>query len=702
MRFAAHPIGPVLLLFGVVAPLAAQTPTASDTTKSRPQQIAPIVITAAPTPYRPGATTAAMRAPTLLRDIPQSISILSRTFIADQAVSSMAEAARWLPGVTFAQGEGHRDAPTIRGNTSTSALFVDGMRDDVQYLRDFYAVERLEAVKGPNALMFGRGVGGGILNRVTKTAGFTPVRELALQGGSYGQRRGTLDLGGAASAGVALRLNAMYENTDLFRRGTNLERVGIMPTATLRVGDRTTVTASYERFRDNRTVDRGVPSLSGAPLEVDRRTFFGDVTNSSSRAAVDAAVVGLETHLGKATLRNRVQYGVYDKFYENVYPEAVNAAASTVALSSYNSGTQRWNTLSQHDLVLPVTTGRVQHTLVAGLELGHQITSNRRETGFFDNTSTSISVPLGNPISTTPVIFRQNATDADNRGIVRSVALFVQDQVTLAPWLKAVAGLRAERLDVTLDNRRTATRFLRTDDMLAPRLGLIALPVRAVSVYGSYSVAQLPSAGEQFASLNVSTQTLAPERFTNWELGAKADLTSELALSVAAYRLDRTNTSAPSPNNPAVLVQTGAQRTTGLEADLTGSPMRGWQMIAGYGHQDARIVERTAAAPVGARVPIVPRHQASLWNRIDIRRGLGVGVGVIHQSSLFAAIDNAVTLPAWTRVDAAAYLPVGARVRAQVNVENVFDRRYFSTAHSNNNLTPGAPRLLRVSLVSSF
>ena len=696
----------------LAAPLAAQQPAppkpapakpaAADSSTVTPQQLAPITTTAIGRGYRAPGSSSALREPALLRDVPQAVTILTRQFVADQGAQSLGDAARFLPGVTFAQGEGHRDAPTIRGNVSTSALFVDGIRDDVQYFRDLYATERLEAVKGPNALMFGRGVGGGILNRVMKVAGFTPVRDLVLQGGSFGQRRGTLDVGGAVAGPLAVRVNALYENTDLFRREASIERSGVLPTLTLRAGARTLVTASYERFRDDRTVDRGIPSLAGVPLDADRRTFFGNAALSGSTAAVDLGVVGVETQLGRATLRSRVQYAVYDKFYTNVFPGAVNAAQQTVAINAYNSGTQRWNALQQTDLVVPVQTGTVRHTLVTGLELGQQITYNQRLTGYFNNTSTSVSAPISSPTTSTPLTFRPSATDGDNRGLVRTAAVFLQDRVELAPWLKAVVGLRAERFDLTFDNRRTNARLTRTDDLLTPRVGLIALPTSAVSVYASYSTAKLPSSGEQFATLTATQQTLAPEAFTNFELGAKAELTPGLALSVAAYQLDRTNTSAPSPNDPAVIVQTGRQRSSGIEADLTGSPTRGWQVVAGYSHQNARITERTSAAQAGARVPIVPRNQASLWNRVDVRPGLGLGLGVIHQGSSFAAIDNSVTLPSWTRVDAAGYVPVSSRLRAQVNVENVLNRRYFPTAHSNNNLTPGAPRLVRVSLASSF
>lgn len=687
----------------LLAPSVARAQDApADTTRARPQQLAPITTTARkPARYRDDRTSAA-RQPLSWRETPQAVSTVTAAQVADQAIQSLAEAARYMPGITFAQGEGHRDAPTIRGNVSTSSFFVDGMRDDVQYLRDLYATERVDAVKGPSALAFGRGVGGGILNRVSKTAGFNAVRQLTLQGGEYGARRGTLDVGDRLSDRVAVRVNGVFEDTELFRRDVGLQRWGIAPTATWRAGDATTITVAAERFRDERTVDRGLPSFNGRPLAADRRLFFGDPAGSRSIADVATGTVALQQLVGGAIVRSRTQYGWYDKFYDNVFPGAVSADGATVSLSAYDNATERWNLLHQTDLVVGLRTGPVRHQLMTGIDVGRQVSANVRNTGFFGGTAATLRVPVAAPTIRTPVTYRQSGTDANNRSYLTTLALFAQDQVMLAPWASVLAGVRVERFAIALDNFRTGQTLSRTDDIVSPRLGLVLTPAGPLSIYGSWSVAQLPSSGEQFASLTPTQATLVPERFTNAEVGVKLELARGLAASVAAYRLDRTNTTAPSPTDPAVIVQTGAQRTRGIEADLVGTPVRGWQVMAGYAYQDARITSRTTAAAPGARVPIVPRHAVSLWNRVDLPFGLGMGLGVLHQASMFAAIDNAVTLPAWTRVDVAAFVPVTRAVQAQVNVENLFDRAYFATAHNNNNLTPGTPRLVRVSLTTRF
>src|SRR5215217_143823 len=191
--------------------------------------------------YSTVSSVTAMKTPTPLRDVPQSVSVVTRDVIADQAMQGMADVVRYVPGVQMGQGEGHRDAPTIRGNASTADFFVDGVRDDAQYLRDLYNAERVEALKGSNAMIFGRGGGGGVLNRVTKEAQWAPTRSLTVEGGSYDHRRGTLDLGQGVGSGVALRLNAMYENSESFRSFSALERYGVNPTLALALGGSTTL-----------------------------------------------------------------------------------------------------------------------------------------------------------------------------------------------------------------------------------------------------------------------------------------------------------------------------------------------------------------------------------------------------------------------------------------------------------------------------
>ncbi len=246
--------------------------------------------------------TTATKTPTPLIDVPQSVTVISKTVMADQGMLSMADVTRYVPGITMGQGEGNRDQPTIRGNGTTAGFFVDGVRDDVQYFRDLYNVERVEALKGANALIFGRGTGGGVLNRVTKEAQWSPIRELSFEGGSYGTRRGAIDVGQGVSERVALRFNGMYENSDQFRHDVNIERYGINPAVNFAAGSRTRITANFEHFSDYRTADRGVPSFQGGPADTDARTFFGDPSQSWSDAGIDVGTAVIEHDFDPAML----------------------------------------------------------------------------------------------------------------------------------------------------------------------------------------------------------------------------------------------------------------------------------------------------------------------------------------------------------------------------------------------------------------
>lgn len=659
------------------------------------------VIGAASRGYATHRTSSATRTDTPLRDTPLSVSVVSSKLISDQALRGLSELVRYIPGVTMGQGEGHRDAPTIRGISTTANFFVNGVRDDVQYYRDLYNVERVEALKGANALAFGRGGGGGVINRVTKVAGWVPVQRVVLEGGSFDRRRAEIDVGQGFSGHFAARLNGMYEESGGFRDGADLRRFGLNPTVALALGARTTVNAGYEYLEDERVVDRGIPSLDGRPSPAGRSTFFGNPDLNRATLAQHAATASVEhTAAGGLTVRSRIAFADYDKFYRNTFPGALNAAGTEVTLRAYDDATARRNLFNQTDLTYEARTGSVRHTLLVGGELGRQVTDKFRQTGYFGDVDPSLVVPFDQARVAVPVTFRQSESDAANRTTATVASLYVQDQFELSPRWQAIVGLRYDRFALDFHNRRNGEELTRTDHLLSPRGGLIFKPAAPVSLYGSYGITYLPSSGDQFASLTATTRTLEPERFTNQELGAKWEVGPNLLLTAALYRLERTNTAAPDPADPARMVQTGRQRTTGFELEGSGNLTDAWEVVGGVALQRARIVETTSAAPAGATVPLVPSRTLSLWNRYQVAEPVGVGLGVVHQSDMFAAIDNTVTLPAFTRLDGALFVRLGSRLGAQVNVENLLDTKYYGTSHGNNNIMPGAPRTLRVSLTA--
>jgi catecholate siderophore receptor len=349
-----------------------------------------------------------------------------------------------------------------------------------------------------------------------------------------------------------------------------------------------------------------------------------------------------------------------------------------------------------------LVTGPISQTLLAGFAIGRQITDNFRNTGYFNDSATSITAPVTSPTVAVPVSFRQSATDPSNHSTATSLSLYGQSQILLSQHWQAIVGARYERFDVDFYNLRTNEALSRQDDLVSPRAALLFKPVETVTFYSSYSVSALPSSGDQFSSLTVTTETLEPEKFKNYEIGAKWDILDRLSLASAVYRLDRTNTTAPDPTDPTRTVQTGSQRTNGFEFSVTGAVVPQWQIVGGYAHQNAKVTSRTAAAPEGARVPLVPRNTVSLWNRYQATSALGFGLGVIYQDDMYAAIDDKVTLPSFTRFDAAAYYALNRHLRVQANLENLFDRKYYATAHSNDNITPGSPRAVRVAVTTGF
>lgn len=704
---------------------ASSNETAESSGAARDTQLSTVYVTGKrPDGYNVDRSTSAMRTDTALRDIPQSMTLIPSALIRDQSMQSMTDVIRYAPGVGTSQGENNRDTVVLRGTTSTSDFFVNGVRDDVQYFRDLYNTELVEVLKGPNAMIFGRGGGGGVINRVTKAADWVPLREVTLQTGSYGDARVTTDIGGAFSDTFAGRITAMYENTDGFRDGYTLERYGLNPTASFKASENTRVTLGYELYHDERTADRGIPSLNGRPYATDPSTFFGDPSQSFARADVDAFNALVQHDFGGGlTLRNNTRYGDYDRMYQNFVPGVIAAGQGTVALTAYNNATRRQNLFNQTDFVWVKQIGAMRHTLLGGVEVGRQDSVNHRNTGFFaigpstNATGTTYSLSLATPTVQLPVVFRSNGTtDADNNGITDIAAVYVQDQIELGRKVEVVAGLRYDSFHVDFNDTRpipTGIGNVKTSDgLVSPRAGLILKASQSLSAYASYSVAFSPRAGEQLASLTNFNKALDPEKYRNIEVGAKWDISDDLAFTTAVYEQERTNvavadTTVGVPAGTLILVD--GQRVKGVEVGLSGRITSKWSMAGGYAHQDGQISsDQSATVRKGATLAQTPANTFSLWNRYDFTPKFGVGIGIINRDDMFAATENVlasasnVVLPGYTRVDGAVFMRFNGKFGAQVNVENLLDENYYLNADNNNNITPGAPRAVRVTLHARF
>ena len=681
--------------------------------------------------YTTQSISTATKTDTPLLEVPQSVSVITQDLIQDQAMQSLTDVIRYAPGVGAAQGEGNRDNPIFRGNASTADLFVDGIRDDVEYFRDLYNVERVEVLKGPNGMMFGRGAVGGLINRVTRWANREEVREATLQAYSEGGGRTTADFGTAIGDSLGLRVTGLYEDSDSYRDEVTFERMGVNPTMSFALGENATLRLGYEYYDYDRTADRGIPSFNGRPSDSQPETFFGDPDQSTTGATVNAATAVFEYRFANgASLTNRTRWADYDKEYWNVYA-VTPVTDGLVGIEAYGQENQRENLFNQTDLVLDFRTGGLGHTLLVGMELGTQDSDNRRDNGLFDfgggvppvtvpaSNDQRVYVPFDNPRTTFPVNFvhvptAASANPAFNHIETTQASLYVQDQIKFSPHWQAIVGVRYDNLEIEFNNLNpptatTPAQIVTKDELISPRAGLIYQPTETLSLYASYTMASLPRAGAQMTSLAPTNEAFDPEEWENAEVGLKWDVRPDLSATLAIYQLDRTNVIAPDPNNPTQSILVDGQRTRGVELGLTGRITEAWSIAGGYAYQEAEVTETQSATVVdGARVGQVPENTFSLWNRYDFTPNWGVGLGVISSSDQFVAVENVLTpasnveLPGYTRVDAALYWTVNPHLRVQANVENLTDEEYFPNAHNNNNITPGSPLAARIAVVTNF
>ncbi len=652
--------------------------------------------------YTQEVSRGATKTDTPIVEIAQAITVITGDLMRDQAMTGIGDALRFVPGVTAAQGEGHRDAPVLRGNTTTADFFVDGVRDDLQYYRDVYNTDRIEVLKGPSGLVFGRGTGGGVINRVTKQADGARVRALTATMGSFGQARASLDLGGEMKQAADGRLNLVYEDARSHRERTRSERYGAASSAALTLSGTTMFRLSAEHFVDERVTDRGVPSLNGRPFDVSAKSFFGNPDLSPSEVSVNSLTAVIEHEISQSlTLRSTLLFGDYDKFYQNLFAaSAVNPVAGTVQIAAYNALTKRENLISQTDLVWNGEFAGAEHTLLVGIEAGRQTSDNLRTEGQFPAADglERLTVSLAERGQTATAVFgRVSRDNSNNLGLFGA---YVQDQIRLTDRVQIIAGARFDRFDLEFDNDIGADAS-RTDAFVSPRLGLIYAPVSAVSLYASWAQSYLPQSGEQFSALTPAQEEFEPEEFENTEVGLKWQPSEELLVTAALFRLDRTNTLAPGPV-AGIAVLTGAQRSEGLELSLQGELREGWDVAAAYAWQTAQITGTTSAAPAGRKLPLVPQQSASVWNKFRISDQFDLGLGMIWQDDRFASISNAVVLPSFRRLDAAAYYQLTDDLSVQLNLENLTGETYAATSHNDNNITPGAPLTARVTLSARF
>jgi catecholate siderophore receptor len=661
--------------------------------------------------YLKKTTSTATKTDTRIRDIPQSISVITEEQIKDQSLLGLKDAIQYSPGVMAGQGEGNRDSIWFRGNQSTSDLFVDGVRDDVQYYRDLYNIDRVEVLMGPNGMIFGRGGVGGVINRVVKEAAWENKNEIKIQGGAYDHKRSSVDLNNRIDETLAVRVNAMIEDSGSFRQGVESERKAINPTFTFKPSDKTKVVVGMEYFNDKRTSDRGIPSVSNGlqsyPYSTSRSTFFGNASQSPNEAIVKNGYAIIDhTFDNGVSVKNHTRFSDYDKYYQNVYANS-QVSNGLVTIDGYYDNTQRQNFFNQTDLTYNFKTGSVSHKLLTGLEIGLQENQNYRIVNSGSDPTPLASNPyaLLNWQSTKS---RNTATDIYNQ------AIYFQDQIYLNEQFQIIAGLRYDKFKTKFnDSVAPANSATINDQFISPRVGLVYKPIAPVSLYTNYSLSYLPRTGEQLTSLTSSIKSFDPEKFTNIEAGIKYDLLQSFSISSAIYRLERSRMAISDPSSPTTnIIIVDGQVTKGFELGFAGKLFDAYSMYGGYTYQDAEItsaqlIKKDPDEKIlsGTLLGHVPKHTFSLWNKYEFNETWSAALGVVSRSDMYAATPTtltAVNLPGYTRVDAAIYANINKQTKLQLNIENLLDKTYYQSAHNNNNIMYGYPLTARATVTYTF
>ena len=664
--------------------------------------------------YNTKSTSASTRTDTPLINVPQAITVIPQQVMKDQSILSISDSIRYVPGVTSSQGEGNRDAIVFRGNRTTSDLYINGLRDDIQTYRDLYSTDRIEILKGPNGMIFGRGGAGGVLNRVTKKAGWDPVKNASITYGAWDQKRITGDYSVGLTDDVAFRMNAVYEDGNSYRNGVNLERYGFTPTITIEPDENTSIYLTTEYFKDARIGDRGLPAAANAsgenrkPFNLgDEDQFFGNAALSPNETETTAFNAIIEhTFSNNVKIKNNMRYAYYDKFYQNIYASSA-VQNGQLNLSGYRDETDRENFINQTDVTIPFSTGPFSHTLLVGTEFMEQDNQNKRLTAAGGITPNPVNAanPIGTGTFTT--ISRNQDTNISSR------AFYLQDQIEITPKWQVIAGLRRDIFDTDYTNKIDNNNVDITDAFWSPRAGLIFKPTNNTSLYTSYSLSYAPRAGDQlngFRGNENQPELFEPEKFINKEVGVKWDVHPDLSFTAAAYILERENLIGADPDIAGNTVLIDGQETKGLELSLAGSVTDKWSVIAAYTYQDGAITKAQGAPGAitiakGSELAETPDHTYSLWNKYEVNSIWSLALGVIGRSSMYAAIPqagNSTLLPGYTRYDAAVFAKLSENTDLQMNIENLTNKEYAINSHNNNNIVPGAPMSGRATLNYNF
>ncbi|MEM6256614.1 MAG: TonB-dependent siderophore receptor, partial [Cyanobacteria bacterium P01_D01_bin.156] len=655
---------------------------------------------------RPTATTGT-RTDTPLRDIPQSIQVIPRELLEDQQVTELDDALRNVSGVTPSRSgnDGTGLRLNVRGFENASVL-RDGFRltfggSGAISSQDLSNIEQIEVLKGPAAILFGVTEPGGVVNLVTEQPLSEPFYELGLRAGNRGFLEPGIDISGPLTEDGRLlyRLNASYRTEDYFRDfDTDIERVFIAPVVSAQISDRTDLSLYLEYLNEERPADFGLIAIGDEVADIPLDRALGEPDDFSENETLRAGYTFEHRFNDSLTLRNAFSY--YNVDFDSLSTSAFGflgfnestgkLSRATVFLGDGDPPTETFDL--QTNLVAEFNTGDIEHTVLAGVDLFRQNDGSLLRANVFSPVSLNIFDPVyGNAADEDPVNF---PITFDSTSQTDALGVYLQNQVALSDNLNLLLGIRYDTFEQDTTNNPsffapTASESTRSDDGFSPRVGVVYQPVEEVSLFTSYSRSFSPN-----TATTVAGDILEPERGEQFEIGAKAELLDgRLAASLAYFDITLQNVATPDPDFPRFSVATGKQRSQGVEFDLIGEILPGWNLVTNYAYTDARITEDNSGLEAN-RLYSVPEHNVNLWTTYDIQagplEGLGFGLGLNYISERFGDNTNSFTVDDYFLTNAAVSYRRN-NWQAGLNFRNLFDVDYIQSTGNNRNsrIDPG-------------
>lgn len=653
--------------------------------------------------YAPDEATTATRTDAPLRDTPRTIQVIPEQVLEDQAITRVTDAIQNVSGVVQDGGfAGTVDQLNIRG-FFTGEIFIDGFRSASIGILETANTEQIEVLRGPAAVLFGNTEPSGVINLVTEQPLDEPLYEIELQVGSYGFVRPTIDLTGPLNNNgtILYRLNAAYQYYDGFRDlDQDVDRIFVAPSLEFRFSNATTLNLDFAYLRDDRPFDRGLLAIGRDVIDIPVGRFLGEPDDSRETESVSARYRLEHEFSDNWRIRNQFQLLSSDSLDFRAEPITLNEETGILS-RNFRSNDDILEVYSfQTDLLGNFFTGSIEHNLLLGVDL-------RRET----SVGTQRRLPAGltpdiNVFDPTyDVIDRPSLEDLtdevrNNNDRTDALGVLLQDQISLTDNLIIVLSGRFDA--IAQDNLNILSSITSEQDVSAftPTVGIVYQPIEPISLYANFARSFQPNFG-----VGADGEFLEPERGTQYEIGVRAELNERLVASLAAYEITKTNVATLDPDNPDFSIGIGEQRSRGIDLNVAGEILPGWNVIASYGLIDAEVTESNDL-PEGSRVQNVPRNTASLWTTYELQRGdlqgLGVGLGLFFVDERAGDFSDTFDLPSYLRTDAAVFYRRN-NWRAAINIQNLFDVEYF---RSNNfgrvAIEPGAPLTVVGSLAVEF